>query len=105
MKTSLLFRGIQCLKGVLKTDRKSLVIAALFVLLLVSVGYILWMQYEAVRFQERLSGYQQGYTSGVSDSVYSLLQQTNNCNAATINYGNFTRQVVDYACVKSGQST
>ena len=45
----------------------------------------------------------QGYNVGIQDTVVSLLKQTDNCQITNVNFGNYSRQVVDVACVKKAQ--
>lgn len=82
-----------------KMDKKNLFIGVLCVLLLVSVGYIAWNLIQQDKANSLYTGYQQGYSDGVKATVYSLIQQTDSCRFASVNYGNYTEQVVNTACL------
>ena len=87
-----------------KMDKKNLFIGLLCVLLLVSVGYIAWNLFQQEKANNLYTGYQQGYSDGVKATVYSLMQQTDQCKVASVNYGNYTKEVVDTACLKNSSS-
>lgn len=80
-------------------------IAVLAVLLLASLAYIAWGLLQQQRDTDMLGAYKQGYVQGVTDTTTSFLQYTDNCNAASVVYGNRTRQVIDVACLSPVNST
>ncbi len=82
-------------------DKKNVFIGVLCILLLVSVGYILLTAFEQEKAKNLSAGYQEGYSYGVKETVYTLLQQTDGCKPASVNFGNYTREVVDTACLKN----
>jgi predicted negative regulator of RcsB-dependent stress response len=85
----------------MKNDKKVWLIAVLLILLFAALGYIGWNRLEQERYNESAGAYQQGYLYGVKETVYMLMQQTDRCNPASVNYGNFTRTVVDVACLRN----
>jgi hypothetical protein len=84
----------------MKTDKKVWLIVVLLIMLIAALGYIGWGWLEQERYKEAVGAYQQGYLYGVNETVYMMLQQTDKCNPASVNYGNFTRTIVDVACLK-----
>tara|TARA_Y100000310_G_C19974611_1_gene487017 strand:+ start:167 stop:451 length:285 start_codon:yes stop_codon:yes gene_type:complete len=87
------------------SDKKfRLTITILAILLVLSVGYIAIDKYTTSREQQLMATYQGGYNKGVQDAVVSLYQQTNNCQPATINIGNLTKQIFDVACLQNQQA-
>lgn len=82
-------------------DKKNLFIGVLCVLLLASLGYIAWNTIQQEKATNFYAGYQQGYSDGVKGTVYSLMQQTDGCKLTTVNYGNYTREIVDTACLRN----
>lgn len=86
-------------------DRKSLLIAFLAVLLVACLAYIGWTKFAEERITAFSGGYQQGYSAGVRDTVYTLLQQTDGCKPTDVNFGNYTRSVVDVACLKLAENS
>lgn len=56
-------------------------------------------KWNAVNEQKIMDSYKEGYTAGIYDSVLSLYEQTNNCQLATLFVGNFSKQIVDLACI------
>ena len=83
-----------------KIDKTKITIVVLAVLLTISVTYIGFEKLQDMRTKELQQVYQQGYSQGVTDTVISLMQQTENCVSTTISVGNFTREVIDVACLK-----
>ena len=51
--------------------------------------------------QEITASYQNGYNTGVKNSITEIFQQTSNCNPTYIWVGNDTRQLIDVACLQS----
>ncbi len=85
-----------------KKFRRTIIILA--ILLVLSVGYIAIDKYTTSREQQLLATYQGGYNKGVQDAIVSLYQQTDNCQPATINIGNLTKQFFDVACLQNQQA-
>lgn len=81
-------------------SKERMAIVILGVLLVLSVGYIVFDSVQKQRNQEMVTVYRQGYNQGLTDAVVTLYRQTENCNAAVINIGNVTRQVVDTGCLR-----
>lgn len=79
-----------------------LVTIILGVLLLVSVFYIVFEKVQAIEVNRLQQSYQAGYNEGLTAAVVALLQKTQNCNPTTIYIQNFTRELVDTACVRQG---
>jgi len=86
---------------VMAINKSKTIILALALLLIVSVGYIIFERFQEAQQQLYLQAAQSGYNKGIQDTVVSLYQQTNNCQLTTINIGNVTRQIVDVECVKA----
>jgi|GEM_PF-2808891 hypothetical protein len=85
-----------------KINKSKLAFVLLAILLLIAIGYIAidkWQDYKQLQY---IKAYQDGYSAGVYNAVVSLYQQTEKCQATTINVGNATRQVADAACLKAG---
>ena len=85
--------------------RAKIAIGILVVLLVAALGYIGWGMYQAQRYNDAVSAYQQGYDRGITDATTTLYQYTDNCGAAKLFLGNVTRQVVDAACITTSNST
>ncbi|MBL7051276.1 hypothetical protein ISS04_03915 [Candidatus Woesearchaeota archaeon] len=85
-----------------KKFKTTILILAIFLVL--SIGYIAIDKYQSSREQQLMATYQGGYNKGVQDAVVSLYQQTDNCQPATINIGNLTKQVFDVACLQQAQA-
>ena len=79
--------------------KTTVIIGILSLLLIIAAGYIALEKYQEFRRGENMNAYVQGYNQGVVDTVLSLLRQTDNCNPAAVNFGNFTREIVDTACI------
>lgn len=84
----------------MKLSKERTIIIVLVILLGISVFYIVFDAVQRQRTQELVAIYQQGYDQGLTDAVLTLYQQTEGCNAAVINIGNVTRQVLDVDCLK-----
>ena len=80
-----------------KSKLMIIVIIVLIVLFILALGYIFIDKWQESRQSELIKIYQQG----ISDTVLSLYQQTENCQITTVNLGNATRQVVDVSCIKA----
>ena len=78
--------------------KQIMTIIMLAILLIASLGYIGVSYWQEKKQAELTSVYQQG----ISDAVVSVFQQTDDCKAPTVTLGNFTRQIVDVACLKTG---
>ncbi len=50
--------------------------------------------------QEIINSYQNGYNSGVENSIIELFQQTLNCQPTYIWVGNDTKQLIDVTCLQ-----
>ncbi len=84
-------------------EKKIIIIGGLTFLLIILAGYIIMDKYLELRERENIETFRQAYTQGVIDTITSLIKQTENCNPTTINFGNFTREIVDKACINKEQ--
>lgn len=86
--------------GFKKLNKSKLAIIVLLGLLVFSISYIIFDKLQDYKQSQYTKAYQEGYNQGVLNTVLSLYQQTENCQATTVNLGNFTRSVIDANCVK-----
>jgi predicted negative regulator of RcsB-dependent stress response len=84
-----------------KPNRLGILTLVLGVLLIATVGYISFDKYQNVRDTQMRMAYQQGYDLGITASVVSVFQQTNNCQITTLTVGNMTKQIIDVACLRA----
>ncbi len=82
-----------------KLDKQKIALISVTVALLISVGYIAFSQYQAIRTQDQISAYQIGYT----EAVVNLLQQVSTCKQVPITYGNTTINVIAVACLQPAE--
>ena len=76
-------------------------IVIIVVLLLVLAGIGLSTLYKNQISKAQQEGYDTGYTTGVSTSVYSIIQQSQNCKPVNLYAGNQTFQFIDVECLKA----
>lgn len=72
-----------------------IVIVILAVLVLGAAGWIINGQVQAKKQQEL----QSVYTQGAIETIASVFQQTNDCQPLTLTLGEYTRQLIDVACL------
>lgn len=77
-----------------------IIILILALALLVAVGYILYGRIQNSKLINQQQVFTVGYNQGLTAAVTALAQQTNNCQPAVITLGNFSRQVIDVACLQ-----
>ena len=86
-------------------EKSKKTIRILVLLLVISMGYIVVDKYMDSQEKKLFNVYQEGYTKGVQEAVIGLYQQTSNCQPATINVGNVSRQIFDIACLQNTQES
>lgn len=84
----------------MKYEKSTVIIIVLSALLVIAAGFIASEQLQKARAAQLLNVSQQAYYAGVYDTVSSLYRETENCNVATVNLINLTRQLVDVSCLK-----
>lgn len=82
-------------------EKTKFIILILAIALGIAIGYILFDKYNELRGREIFGAYREGYNQGVTDTITSLIQQTQDCSSVNINLGNFTRKVIDINCLKN----
>ena len=86
-----------------KPNRLGIITLVLAVLLIVAVGYISFDKYQNIQDAQLRIAYQQGYDVGITASVVSIFQQTEQCQVTTVTIGNMTKQIIDVACLITEQ--
>ena len=75
------------------------------IILILSLGiafssmYIILDKYSEMQINESQNSFELGYNSGIADSINAILEETDNCNIASISVNNFTRDVIDLSCL------
>jgi len=80
-------------------DRQKIAIIVLAVALILISQYVLLDKWSLSQQQQNLESYQNGYAQGLTDTITSIYQQTQNCQITTINVGNSTKHIVDMSCL------
>lgn len=81
-------------------SQKIIIIILVIILSIVFVWFILIDNYLIPIIQQQITtSYQNGYNTGVENSVTELFHQTSNCQTTYIWAGNDTRQLMDVACI------
>lgn len=80
-------------------NRQRLLVYILVILLAAAIGYIAFDAVQESLNEQAQTIFQNGYSQGVTDAVVSLYQQTENCQPTVITVGNFTKELVDTACL------
>jgi len=81
-------------------DKQKITITILAIALIVAIQYVILDNWADERSNEINEAYQSGYEQGSVDIAVSLIQQTNNCQTASIIFRNSTRQVFDIDCIE-----
>lgn len=77
-----------------------IVVLILALALIAAVGYIVYDKWQTSKSRDQQQMFVSGYNQGYTAAVIALIQQTDNCQTTPINIGNFSRQVVDIACLQ-----
>jgi len=90
----------------IKPNRAGVITLVLAVLLIVAVGYISFDKYQTTKDTQLRTVYQQGYDLGITASVVSIFQQTEQCQVVNLNAvdeeGNpVQKQLMDVACLRT----
>lgn len=87
----------------MKLNKMSLALIVMAVLLISAVGYIVLDTMNEQQLAQMQLIYQQGFNEGYNNAflnaVQTLFLQTDNCQTTVITAGNFTRELVDTACL------
>lgn len=81
-------------------ERKNILIAVLIVLVLLSVGYIIYNVYAQVQSQKQISIYQQGAQLGYEQAVSQLFQQAITCQQVPVTINNQTINIIWVECLQ-----
>ncbi len=80
--------------------RQKLLMILMVVLLIGAIGYIAVDKYNDTMLRAQQQYALAGYNQGITGAITSLYQNTENCQVATLNLGNVTRQVADVECFR-----
>ena len=81
-------------------DKQKLIIIVLSIALFLAIQYFFLERWINSTQEQVAKSYQSGYDQGLKDAVISVYKQTENCHAATIGVGNFSKNVFDSSCLK-----
>jgi len=81
-------------------DKQKITIAILAIALIVAIQYVILDNWMDLKSDEIDEAYQSGYEQGSVDIALSLIQQTNDCQTASIIFDNITRSVFDIDCIE-----
>jgi len=74
-----------------------------FLLLAIGMGAVGMDKFAQVTQEQANESFQQGYEQGAVDFVSTLFLQTEDCRITPIFFNNFTKSVVDVACIQPPQ--
>ncbi len=77
-----------------------ILILILALALIAAVTYIVYGRIQAAKVRDQQQVFATGYNQGYTAAVVALAQQTENCQPTPITVGNFTRYVIDTACLQ-----
>ncbi|MBU0466042.1 MAG: hypothetical protein KJ718_04570 [Nanoarchaeota archaeon] len=80
--------------------KQRILMTILFVLLILSIGYILIDKYNEKRQQEQLNAFQQGAQAGYEQAVIQIVQQALTCQSVPLYVENQTINVIAVECLQ-----
>lgn len=79
----------------------NVLIIILIILLLASIGYILFDKYRTTKAQEQLSFFQQGVQIGYEQAILQLIQQASTCQPVPVFANNQTINMIAVECLNA----
>jgi len=83
-----------------KMNRTNMVVGALSLLLVLSVGYIGYDLYSDAKLQEQIEIYQTGVQTGYENALVQMFQQAGSCQQVPLTVENQTVNVVAIECLQ-----
>ena len=80
--------------------KTNIIILVLVVLLILSVGYIIYNSYSQVQSEKQISIYQQGVQLGYVQAVSQLFQQAITCQQVPVTFNNQTINIIAVECLQ-----
>jgi len=82
----------------LKKDKKIIAIVGISGALFIFLQFYLLDYWEEQKLIEYAEVFQKGYNWGLENAVYTIYNNTENCNVSSIFVGNSSKYIIDFSC-------
>jgi len=90
-------------KDKIKLDKKTIMMVAFAVLLVIAVGYIVVDKWQEKKQAEQMGIFQQGAQYGYEQAIVQVIQQAVTCQEVPLRIGNDTIGIVAVDCLGGAQ--
>lgn len=82
----------------LKEDKKKIIIVGIAGILFIILQFYLLDYWGQQRLLEDAEVFQKGYNWGLENAVFTIFNNTQDCNVTIIFVGNSSKQIIDFSC-------
>lgn len=81
-------------------DKKIIIVGIAGAVFLIVQFYVI-QDWTSNRQEELIDAFIKGYDKGTEDSIYSIYNETENCNGVPIFINNNSKTLIDYSCLET----